>query len=154
MAEPVDDGDYVLTTGRVVSVRDGEVVVRVERNEEDCGGCRSCAVKGLCRGRDTGHMDLRVDSVGAPLPGVGDKVGVAYRSTNAALAALAMFLPALLGLLFGGLVGYRLADGGDAVFLVGCVVGFAAGLAVSWLLTRSVSSLRPHARLVDAAAVR
>ncbi len=151
-----DEGEYALRDGTVIDVLPGRIVVRVDRNDEECGGCGSCPMKGLCHGRDAGHLDLSVavpeggSGPGAPLPtlpGKGDRVRIAYCPANAALAALAMFAPALCGLLAGGLAGWRLGNGSDAVLLLGCGFGLAAGVAVSWVLARVSPSLKPKTKL-------
>lgn len=139
---------YEVKTGAVIDVLPGQVVVRVERDDADCGGCRSCAVRGLCRGRDSGHMDLPVAFEGQPPAKTGDQVRIAYRAANAAVAALTMFLPALLGLFFGGFIGHRWFGDSDGMFLAGCLIGFILGLGVSYVLARTVASLKPDVKLL------
>lgn len=140
--------DFTVREGTVVAIERDMAVVRIER-EEDCGGCRSCAMKALCRGRDTGHMDLVASLAGGAAPSPGTRVQVAYRETNPALAALVMFVPSLLGLFFGGFAANRLWHASDGIFLAGCLVGLLAGLAATFVLYRLSSALKPAARLVD-----
>ena len=136
---------YSVESGTVIRVDGGELVVRIDRSGEDCGGCRSCAMKALCRGRDDGHMDLPVASDGAE-HSVGDLVKVAYRVANPAVAAGIMFLPSLAGLFLGGFIGHGLQRG-DMYFLAGCFIGLAAGVGVSCLLGR-LKPLKPKTRLL------
>lgn len=140
---------YEVQTGSVLRVEPGHLVVRVERDNSDCGGCRSCAVKALCRGRDDGHMDLPVAFSGNPPANRGDKVRIAFRATNAAWAAVAMFIPSLLGLFFGGFAGHYLAGESDRAFLAGCFIGLLAGVGISYVLSKSVPGLRPDVRLLE-----
>lgn len=143
-----EDGEsYEEQTGTVIRVESGRLLVRVDRDDADCGGCRSCAVKALCRGRDSGHMDLPVSFAGAAPAAVGDRVRVAYRSANAAVASLVMFLPSLAGLFFGGFAWQRLAGRTDRNFLLGCLAGFVLGLTVSFAASRKVVRLRLDVKL-------
>lgn len=139
--------DYEEKTGSVVAVEPGRLLVRVERTE-DCGGCHTCAVRALCRGKDSGHMELPVGFDGAAPAKEGDRVRIAYRPTNAAVASLVMFVPALLGLFLGGLTSYELAPENDGALLIGCLAGFAAGILVSYLLSRTVAGLKPDVKLL------
>jgi Positive regulator of sigma E activity len=150
MNDVYDDDEYTVESGTIVDVRPGEVVVRIEKSDADCGGCRSCAMKSLCRGREAGHLDLPVPvPAGGDAPAVeGQRVRIAYRPTNAAVAGLIMFVPSLVGLLLGGLGGYRLGGGSDAILLVGCFAGIAAGIGVSFAISRLSPSLKPSVRLL------
>ncbi len=150
MPDSYEDEGYTIETGAVIAVAPDHVVVRLEKREEDCGGCRSCAMKNLCGGRDAGHIDLRTPlAAEGDRPETGDAVRVAYRPANAALAAVVMFLPALAGLLLGGLAGYRLGGGDDdAVFVLGCLIGLAAGVGTSAALSRLSPALKPSVRIV------
>ncbi len=146
------DEDCTLRKGTVLSLDGGKLVVRIEQDgEEECGGCRACSLRSLCNGRETGHMDL---SLAAPEEKAGeggrtyrpgDVVTVEYARANVALAAGALFVPALAGLALGGWLG---SGFGDAALLAGCALGFAAGVGVSRLLSRTMGALRPKARLV------
>lgn len=150
MNNDYDDDEYTVESGTVIGVRPGEAMVRVEKSDADCGGCRSCAMKSLCRGREVGHFDLPVPISDADGDRVveGRRVRVAYRPTNAAVAGLVMFVPALVGLFLGGLAGQRLGSGSDAALLIGCFAGLAAGLGVSFAVSRLSSSLKPRVRLL------
>lgn len=141
------DEDYEVKTGTVASVEPGRLLVRIER-DEDCGGCRSCAVKALCGGRGTGHMELPVKFTGDAPAKTGDNVRIAYRAANAGVASIVMFLPALAGLLLGGMAGNRLAPGSDGTLLLGCLAGVVLGVAVSFLLSKTVASLKPDVKLL------
>lgn len=138
--------DFTVRDGTVLSVQPDAILVRIDK-EEDCGGCRSCAVRALCQGRDGGHLDIPL----SPVPGVtavpGERVRVEYRGANPAVAALIMFVPALIGLFAGGLIGNRYGEGSDGILLLGCLVGLVLGLVVSIVLSKA-RSLRPEARLL------
>lgn len=148
MADLYDDEEFTVENGTVVDVVPGGVVVRVPKKDGDCGGCRSCAMKRLCGGRDVDHIDLSVATPAGGTPEKGAAVRVAYRPTNAALAALVMFLPALLGLFVGGVIGHRLGGGSDAGLLAGCFIGFAAGVGASFAAARLSPALKPLVRLL------
>lgn len=124
------------------------ILLRVERerDEEESGGCRSCAMRGLCRGRSDGTF-----TVAAPPDSglaAGDRVSVRYSEANPALASVIMFAPALIGLFAGGFAVGRLTDGGDGMFLAGCLAGLAVGLGVTFLVNRYAASLKPRVRIV------
>lgn len=142
---------YEKQTGSVIRIEPGRFIVRVERDDSECGGCHSCAVRGLCRGRDTGHMDLPIAFTGEPPARAGEKVTIAYRASNAAVASFVMFLPALLGLFLGGFIGYRMGESGDGPLIIGCLSGFFGGFAVSWLLAKSIPALQPDVRFLSRA---
>lgn len=141
--------EATIYDGIVVSVETGRAIVRIRRDEDDCGGCSSCAVKGLCHGRDAGNMDLPVAVGNAADLSPGDSVRIAYRGTNAAVAAFVMFLPALLGVLLGGFAANLLVGDGDGVFLFGVAVGLGLGLLVTFVLARCFAFLKPDVHLVD-----
>lgn len=134
----------------VLSVEPERIMVRIDKSNEDCGGCRACALKILCRGKnDTNHLDLPVPvDAASPHPQPGQTVQVAYRAANAAVAAFIMFLPALLGLFFGGFIANRLAGEGDGIFVLGCLAGVVLGLAVTFVVSRASTALRPDIRLL------
>lgn len=138
--------DYDVREGSVLSVDGSEALVRVDR-EEDCGGCGSCAVKALCRGRDAGHLDVSVAVPDAEPPAVGERVLIRYRGANPAIASIIMFLPPLANLFLGGYVASRFRSGSDGALLLGCLLGLAAGLVETFLLSRFVPGLRPEAAL-------
>lgn len=143
--------DFEIRSATVLAAEAGSLLVRVERKyDEDCGGCRSCAMKNLCGKRDAGHIDLRIAG-GAGGIRVGDTVKVAYHSTNPAVAATLLFAPPLLGALLGAIVAWW-ARVGDAGFVLGCFLGLAAGIAATYATSRMVPSLRPAAHLVGAQA--
>lgn len=139
--------DFTISEATVLAREADALVVRMDREEADCGGCGTCAVKALCRGRDGAHFDVRVPVSPDVRAGPGDRVRVAYRGANAAVASLVMFLPALLGVIFGGFAANALVGEGDGVFLLGAAAGFALGVGATFLLAR-LASLRPEARLV------
>ncbi|MCD8138991.1 MAG: SoxR reducing system RseC family protein [Planctomycetaceae bacterium] len=131
----------------VLSVDNDRVMVRMAK-EEDCGGCRSCALKNLCH-KESDHLDLPVRlEDGVPPPQPGETVRVGYRAANAAAAAFIMFLPALVGLFFGGFAVNRYWGEGDGLFLVGCFAGLGLGLVVTFAISRLSTALRPEIRLL------
>lgn len=143
-------GESVIRRATILADGPGGLLVRVEREGgEDCGGCRSCALKKLCQGRDGQHLDLVVSAAGGSGRAPGETVRVAYREPNAAVAAVVMFVPALAGLLLGGVLAHRFFPG-DAALLAGCGIGLAAGFAVTFILARLLPGLGPSARLADA----
>lgn len=147
MHNEIDDG-YEKQNGSVLKIETNKFIVRVERDPADCDGCKTCAVKALCRGKDDGHMELPVPYNGTPPLEKGDAVQIAYRPTNAALAAIVMFLPSLLGLFFGGFIGHWMAGESDSTFLIGCFAGFFLGLALSFILARTIPALRPDVKFL------
>jgi sigma-E factor negative regulatory protein RseC len=90
----------VQERGRVVTVRDGAVDVRMEVSTE-CGGCTACS-----RGADgeTIMQDVR-DPFGAT---VGDTVEVVIPDSVARPAAVAVFVVPVLAMLLGYLAGFLL----------------------------------------------
>lgn len=146
--------DFTTRPGTVVAVEPGKIVVRLEKEaEEGCEGCRSCAMKGLCRGREEGHMDLPVPVGDSSTFQPGAQVSLSYRMPNQAVAAVAMFLPALIGLLLGGLAAVRWTGGGDALLLLFCLGGLACGVGVTFLIARFGASMRPDVRLAGSTGV-
>lgn len=144
--------DFTTRPGTVVSAEPGRIVVRVEREaEEGCDGCRVCAMKSLCRGRDEGHMDLPVPVGRGAAFHPGERVCLEYRLPGQAAAAAIMFIPALVGLLLGGLAAVRWTGGGDALLVLFCLCGLAGGVGATFLIARFGRSLRPEVRLVDSA---
>lgn len=148
-----DTDDYAVKDGTVIRLLPSGAVVRVDKDEEECKGCGVCPMKGLCHGKDAGHLDLPVDIPPGARQAVAadDRVRIAYRPANAALAALVMFVPALAGLLAGGLLGWRLAMG-DAVLVLGCGVGIALGVAVSAAAAKLSPSLKPKTKFLERSA--
>lgn len=141
--------DFVERGATVLASEPGELLVRVDQEEADCGGCACCAVRGLCRGRDAGHFDVRVAVPDGRADKPGDRVTVAYRGANPAVASLVMFLPSLIGVVFGGFVANAVFKPGDSIFLLGALAGLAIGVGLTFLLAR-MPSLRPEVRLAEA----
>lgn len=141
--------DFVVRDATVLATEPGALLVRMDEDAEECGGCGTCAVKALCRGRDGAHFDMRVPVSGERNEKAGDRVRVAYRGANPAVASLVMFLPALVGVVFGGFLTKALLGGGDGIFLLGAFGGLALGFGATFLLARR-TSLRPEARLAEA----
>lgn len=144
--------DYTIREGTVLDVQPDKVMVRIDK-EEDCGGCRSCAVRALCQGRDTGHLDLPLRPVDGVAAVPGGRVRVAYRGANPAVAAVIMFVPALIGLFLGGFIGNRFWSGSDGILLAGCLLGLGLGVAATYGISQ-LRSLRPEARLLGGDAGR
>lgn len=139
-----------IRRGTVLSVADGWAMVRLAVDDADCGGCRSCAMRSLCQGKEYGKMDLRL-AVPPALEGKlepGREVPVRYLPAHAGFAGVALFLPALVGLALGGWAGWRLGNGADAALLAGCAVGLLLGVSGTFVLNRTVRSLHPHAELL------
>lgn len=143
--------EYTMRDGSVLSVAGDRAVVRVER-EEDCSGCGTCPVKALCHGRDTGHLDVAVPLGPGEKVAPGEKVRIAYRAANPAIASLVMFAPPLAGLIAAGLAAHRLWNGSEARLVIGCLAGLAAGTALTFVLSRSLRALRSEARLAGGLA--
>lgn len=145
--------DYVVKSATVLAVESAGLTVSAESDDAaECDGCSSCAVKTLCRGRDAGRMELTVPVAAGRLDeyAPGEKVWVAYRGANPAVASLVMFLPGLLGVVFGGFVANALIAVGDGVFLAGALGGLGFGVAMTFLLARTVPALRAEAVLSEA----
>lgn len=142
--------DLTIREGTIQAVEADRLIVRIEREDAaECGGCCRCPMRGLCRGRDSGHMELPVPFTSDNPHRIGDRVHVAYRKANAAVAAAILFVPALAGLFLGGFLANRLWGEGDGVFLAGCAIGFVLGLAVTFVVNRFFPSLKPSVRLVE-----
>lgn len=146
--------DAEIKKGIVAAIEPGGLVVRFD-NEEECGGCRSCAVKSLCRGRDSGQMELPLSLEREIASGyaIGDRIAIRYRAANPAVTAVILFLPTLLGLSFGGFIANVLFQGGDGVFLAGTAVGIAIGLAVTLAAYHAFPSLKPEIRLANSVEI-
>ena len=141
------DDEYTIQKGTVLLADKDRLVVRVEREaEQGCDGCRACAMKSLCKGRDTGQMDLPAAAPAGKTYRPGDSVTLAYKQANAAVAALIMFAPALVGLALGG---WMASGRSDAVLLLGCAAGLALGLGLSWIVSRTAGALKPDVRVVS-----
>lgn len=141
--------EETVQEGVVTSVGAEQITVRIEKKDEDCDGCCACKLKSLCRGRADEYMELSVpmqDGRERPVPG--ETVQVAYRATNAAVAAAIMFVPALVGLFFGGFIGNRFWGEGDGIFIVGCLAGLVVGLGLTFVVSRASTILRPEIRLL------
>lgn len=146
--ERMEEGE--IRKGMVLSVADGQAMVRLTADDEDCGGCRSCAVRSLCQGKDYGKMDLLLP-VPPGLEGklkAGRDVSVRYIPAHAGFAGMALFLPSLIGLALGGWAGWRLGNS-DAALLAGCAAGLLLGVGATFALNRIVRSLHPYAELLD-----
>ncbi len=150
MGGEYEEGEYEIRDGVVLESAPDRVVVRMDK-DEDCGGCRSCAVKGLCHGRTASHIDvaLRPDG-GAPPRKAGERVRVAYRRANPAVAASILFVPTLAGLFAGGMAANGLIGPGDGIFLAGTAAGVIIGLGITYAFGRWSRSLAPKFRLLDA----
>ncbi len=140
-----------IRKGTVLSVADGQAMVRLTMDDAECGGCHSCAMRSLCQGKEYGKMDLSLP-VPPALAGKlepGRDVAVRYFPAHAGFAGVALFLPALLGLALGGWAGWRLGNGADAALLIGCAAGLLLGVSGTFILNRTVQSLHPHAELLE-----
>lgn len=138
--------------GVIVSVEPGKLLVRLD--PEDAGeseGCKCCAMRGMCRGRTSRGMDVKVPVTEADPRRPGERVRLSYHAANPALAAAIMFVPALVGLLFGGFVANWLLGEGDFVFLAGAGGGLVLGVLLTLIASRSIASLGPEVALADAA---
>ena len=142
--------EYAIRDATVLAVDSCGALVTVDpETEADCGGCSSCAMKSLCRGQDAGRLDVRIPVADGGQLRPGERIRVAYRGANPAVAALILFLPGLLGVVFGGFAANALAGGGDGVFLTGALTGLAVGTGITYAVSRSVASLRPDAKLSE-----
>ncbi len=139
--------DTDIRDGTVVSTHPGRLIVRLQKGQEDCNGCRACALKSLCQDRASGYIDVEVRSTAAKEPG--DAVRVRYHSANPAWAALVLFLPSLLGLCAGGFVAQALVGGGDGVFVAGALIGAAVGVAVTFAMGKYAKATAPEITLVE-----
>lgn len=140
------DESYTVQKGMVLSANGSNLIVRLDHNPNQAAtGCRSCAMKAVCKGMETGQMDLPVAAPGGAEYAPGDEIVIAYKQANAALAAAAMFVPPLAGLAAGG---WLLRAGSDMTLLLGCALGFAAGLAATWLISKKADILRPRIEVV------
>ncbi len=141
------DESCTTERGAVLRAEDDALLVRIRRGTDDgCGGCRSCSLNKLCKGGETGHMDLPVKAPEGRAYKPGDELTLAYRQANPALAACILFVPALAGLALGGWIGNAY---GNASLLLGCGLGFAAGVGLSWGIARRADALKPRIWIVE-----
>ena len=142
--------DAKIREGTVLAVEPGRLIVRVDReDDEECGGCVRCPMRGLCRGRDSGHLDIPVPIASDKTRRVGDRVRVAYREVNPAIASAVLFLPSLTGLFLGGFLAHYFWSGGDGAFLAGCGAGLLAGMAATIAAGRLLRTTEREVRLED-----
>ncbi len=139
--------DTDIRDGTVVSTLPGRLIVRLQKEQEDCNGCRACALKTLCHDRASGYIDVEVRATAAKEPG--DAVRISYHSANPAWASIALFLPSLVGLCAGGFVAQALAGGGDGVFVAGALIGAAVGVAITFALGKFAKATAPEITLVE-----
>jgi positive regulator of sigma E activity len=104
--------------GKVITVRDGSVDVRMEVSAA-CGGCSICSQRG---GGETVMHDVR-DTLGAT---VGDEVEVVIPDTIRSRAAVAVFVVPVAAMLLGYLAGFLL---GKWLDFDPDVAGLVGGLA-------------------------
>lgn len=111
--------------GRVITVRDGAVDIRVERGGAACEGCSACT---RTPSGETIMHDVR-DKLGAT---VGDTVDVVIPDAVRSRAAAAVFIVPVACMLLGYLAGFLLSGYLDADPDVSGLVGAlaAAGIAV------------------------
>lgn len=140
--------DFEIRDATVLEREPGGLLVRVDDNITECGGCGSCVVKSLCRGRDGAHFDVRVPVPEGRADKIGDRIRIAYRGANPAIASIVMFLPALVGVLSGGFIANAVFGEADYILLLGAFAGLLLGFGATYALAR-VSPLRPEVRLVD-----
>lgn len=135
--------------GVITAVGPDRLTIRLDRKDEAAvSACGSCAMKSLCHSRaaEGAELILRTTDVEGRRPG--DRVRLAYREANPALAAGILFLPALAGLMTGGFAAERFFGQGNGTFLCGAFGGFLLGLAITFGVNRLVPSLRPKAELL------
>ncbi len=138
--------------GAILSVGPDWLLVRVDEEEFGEGdGCRSCAMRGMCHGRAARGTEVKVPVPDAAKWQPGERVRLRYRQANPALAAVVMFLPALLGLLLGGFAANGLFGAGDGIFLAGSAGGLVLGLLITVAVNRLFPSLGPKAELIGEA---
>ncbi|MCL2000649.1 MAG: SoxR reducing system RseC family protein [Planctomycetes bacterium] len=143
-----------LREGAVISIGLDRLRVRLdpEAARDENGGCRSCAMRGWCRGRwsGSGEVTVTVTDMNAAKRCLGERVRLHYVQANPALAAIILFVPALVGLALGAFAAAWLFGGEDKVFLIGAGCGFALGLLVTFAINRLSLSLRPIIKLAEA----
>lgn len=128
------------TLARVHDIRPGRVRLACESVASSCGACaggRGCALRWLAR---PGSALLEVDTMA--LAGwtlrPGDDIQIEVDDGELLRAALAAYLPPLLGLLGGPLIVAGVAPGRELAMLVAALAGLAAGWVVAgWWLRRS-----------------
>lgn len=122
--------------GRVITVRDGAVDVRMEA-PADCGGCSACA---RATSGETIMHDVR-DSFGAT---VGDTVEVVIPDTIRSRAAMAVFIVPvacmLLGYLAGFLLGTATGSSADVFGIVGALLSVNIAVLGVRLAERKLAS--------------
>ncbi|MCC8181257.1 MAG: SoxR reducing system RseC family protein [Planctomycetes bacterium] len=145
----MDEYEWEDRSGTVVSIRPGKALVRLDVDDDSCTSCHSCALNSLCTSKERGKVEVVVDTdsiTGAAID-VGDAVRIEYRPFNRAVAAVILFVPALLGLLAGGWFAAVVWPEQDLLLLAGCAVGLIIGLAITFIVSRLAGGTRPRARL-------
>jgi sigma-E factor negative regulatory protein RseC len=121
----------IETTARVVSVREGTVLVE-STQQSGCGGCSSrsvCGVSGLAKYFAAGHKAIAVQC--AANVNAGDELQLSMSEGDLLKAGLlAYLLPTVLALVGAGIA--AAAGLGD----IGAVLGAANGMALGFLLGR------------------
>lgn len=136
-----------ILTATVVSNADGKMVVRVARPRDDCDSCGSCPLGSLCRGDKDRSVEVTLEAHGrTEQPGA--TVQVEWHGANQAHSALLLFVPALLGLCFGGSAAACVWGEGDGVFLAGTGAGLVLGVGLTWVFGRLRVLRGPVVRLV------
>jgi sigma-E factor negative regulatory protein RseC len=117
---------------RVVAVGDGraQLTCHVESSCKSCGAGRGCGLRLLARDRNI-VLDLPRPVDGRPGLVPGQTVTISIPDDDVLRAAALAYLPALLGLLAGALIGHWLGEGDGAVALAGLL-----GAAGGWRLAR------------------
>jgi len=115
---------------RILAIRGNTLLVESE-SASACGSCRS---KSQC-GQDAGTVrEIEVQPGQAERLRVRDTVSLGLPSGQLLRMAASVYLPPLLGLLTGMMIGAT--QGTDALSLAGGGFGFCAGLAVTRVLGR------------------
>jgi positive regulator of sigma E activity len=117
---------------RVVAVGDGraQLACQVASSCKSCGAGRGCGLRLLARDRDI-VLDLPDPSDGELRLVAGQAVTIAIPDADVLRAAALAYLPVLLGLLAGAILGSWLGSG-DGPVALGSIVGAASG----WWLAR------------------
>lgn len=135
--------------GVVLSREDDKLIIRmpVDGDESCVSHCDTC---GLCEKGKKRFIDVYadLDTVTNTLQ-EGAPVSVEYERRDPGTAAVLFFLPALIGLFAGGIVGGTIANGDDTLLLVLTGGGFLLGALVSWFCRRKYTGMiRPKANKV------
>jgi positive regulator of sigma E activity len=118
---------------RVVAVGDGRtrLACQVHSSCKSCAACRGCGLRLLARDRDA-VPDLPDGPFTRARLVPGEYVTISIPDSDVLRAAALAYLPVLVGLLAGPLLGSWIGGHGDGPVALGGVLGAACGWTMAW----------------------